>query len=562
MLELPILWVSIAFNVLFCLLAFRGQGQRSVPLITTEPSEAIRYPIDIANASAVFNVLEAALKERSSNLHPNGVSFIPAYLPANTPMYHSRGDGNIPELFEWVALNYEFSYSFANFPRGTGPRRPPPPHGDPGKHPDGGEPGEGPFKGGPPPRNTNLHFLTFVNPKPLDKLIYLDGASAAKTTTGQMDQQLILSRQEDADARVDERVAAGKICEWGKLFGLQGIIRLEIGFEIILCDFYRDTKLVSNLTLNNVTELVGFPHENKTPQNDLEALRTSLLNEVGEMSGYEHVRMGEATNSREKRLLLDFSKIVTPLNKTWIDPDAYVRRINHIPDELKEAIIGSLESALLSPVQHPFTDWQDVADRFVTKFAPILINLNHTFTAFEHTHNILAAAENMTLYTYNVVRRSSDDEVSDWAAKRQKAYRISVQDYVVHPESLTDAEVLLHSSLYTVHEAVFNVVFDIFELGREILDDLLVEGVEPLQDVEVRTLGARLRQLLSDLRWLDFTRCNRMCKWDEVCYTPTWGPGPMGWGVSGNSSRWFVPNGDGFRITDELQCISHRDIQR
>lgn len=63
------------------------------------------------------------------------------------------------------------------------------------------------------PFSDESYLYALRNTKPLDKLIYLDGASAAKTLTGEMDQQLVLSRQLDPDARVDERVAASKICE-------------------------------------------------------------------------------------------------------------------------------------------------------------------------------------------------------------------------------------------------------------------------------------------------------------------------------------------------------------
>lgn len=75
------------------------------------------FPIDLANASSIFNTIQSALKQRDSNTHPAGVSFIPAYIPPNTRIYHARNDSNLPDLFEWIAFNYEFSYSFSGFRR-------------------------------------------------------------------------------------------------------------------------------------------------------------------------------------------------------------------------------------------------------------------------------------------------------------------------------------------------------------------------------------------------------------------------------------------------------------
>ena len=223
------------------------------------------YPIDFENATAIFNAVQGALKEKDANLNPVGVSFFPAYIPPNTPMYHSTDKSEIPSLFEWIAMDYEFSYDFASV---FGHRRRGGhggPHGPPGSH---GPPGP-PASPRPPmvdvdiaktevpgnsshvsfPRLDRSYLYTFRNKKPLSKLILLDGASAAKTSTGEMDQQKVLNRQRDPYKRVNEREAAAKICKWGEPFGLQGIIRMEIGFEIVLCDFKTDIELISYITL-------------------------------------------------------------------------------------------------------------------------------------------------------------------------------------------------------------------------------------------------------------------------------------------------------------------------
>lgn len=68
-----------------------------------------KYPIDLENATAVFNSVNGALKQKHANMNPVGVSFIPAYIPPNSLLYHSTSSAKLPELFEWIAMDYEFS---------------------------------------------------------------------------------------------------------------------------------------------------------------------------------------------------------------------------------------------------------------------------------------------------------------------------------------------------------------------------------------------------------------------------------------------------------------------
>lgn len=197
-----------------------------------------------------------------------------------------------------------------------------------------------------------------------------------------------------------------------ELFGLQGVIRSEIGFEIVLCDFSENLEIVSNITLKNATTLGDLPNEPEFAHSDLERKRMALMDQWQLMSGYDWLEAGSRVNEGELRILLDFSGMVTPLNKTYIDRDPYKRRINNIPDTNKEEIIHLLELYLTSPVD-PFhkTDWQAVTEA-TGKFATILIALNSTLQVFELESegeilgpSIESAAGNLTLTLFNFFRR-------------------------------------------------------------------------------------------------------------------------------------------------------------
>lgn len=281
---IPYLWISLLLNAVLLWWALSNILFSSLPVLHHSHPQHIdaatwykAHPVDLFNASAVFNTVHGALKQKDSNLMPVGVSFIPAYIPPNTLMYHSTSQPEIPETYEWIAMDWEFSYSFAGFQRGKKLHFRPPhkkPHAS-----------KLPGKFGKPRGDSYLY--TFRNTKPLDKIIYLEGASAAKTATGEMDQQLVLSGQDSFDGIVDEYTAADVICKWGKDFGLQGYIRLEVGFEMVLCDFHDGIELAANVSLANVTDLAHLPNEKEEAETPLEKKREKLVDSWAHMNGWE-----------------------------------------------------------------------------------------------------------------------------------------------------------------------------------------------------------------------------------------------------------------------------------
>lgn len=529
-----------------------------------------QFPIDLTNASAVFNTVQAALKEKDSNIHPIGVSFIPAYIPANTRLYHSREDGEIPDLFEWIAFDYEFSYSFARFSRSF-------------KQPSN-------ILDNLPFAERN-HLLTFRTLRPLDKIIFLDGASAAKLTP-EMDQQMILSRQHNISAPVHEAVAAEEICKWGKSFGLQGFIRLEIGYEMILCDFHKDVELISNITLNIANDVINFPPDDPMyyrppgrPQKEIreeqeaqwvflneknyrssleehafevpvnysspDFNRSLLLDHIRTTSGYEWLQSGSWTDNGDRRILLDFSSMVTPLNQTFIDPNPYKRNISYISNSLKEQIIYDLETVFQHPVDtSDKTNWQILTQKVVNKFGPLLLNLNDTV----HQDDIKLVGDGIEVLTFNLVRRYLDGNTRDWQSSKKLAVADCIKDYTYHTHKLRGKDILIYSSLHRVNSEIVNLVFDLFELANNITQSIYVNDEMP--DINLKSVRLRISLLLQLLNWATSYRCNEACKKDEICYTPTWGPGPFGW--KKRDPKFFDFDGETYRIKQDLSCVGYK----
>ncbi|KAJ0315946.1 hypothetical protein Brms1b_005783 [Colletotrichum noveboracense] len=94
--------------------------------------------------------------------------------------------------------------------------------------------------------NMRGYFHTYRANRDL-KLLYIDGMAAGKTDMGTLDTQDFLLRGVVDQPKFGEFERAGDICALVKSWGLDGVIRMEIGFESIYCDFTDGLDLVSVL---------------------------------------------------------------------------------------------------------------------------------------------------------------------------------------------------------------------------------------------------------------------------------------------------------------------------
>ncbi|KXH48444.1 hypothetical protein CSIM01_04823 [Colletotrichum simmondsii] len=253
------------------------------------------------NAVHIFNAVHSAMRQWGSSLHHNGLGLIPATVPKGTLMYHGTRSNSTPDSFEWLAFEMEHSEGFARSfrgGRGSPPPRPPGKGKGPGGPPGsgGGGPPEGPHgsepiimigqegsqrpigavdeddeddRKKPPPKGpggpgggdgkpVRGYFHTYRAKRDL-KLLYLDGMAAGKTGMGTLDTQDFLLRGLKEAPGFGEWDRAADICDVVKAWGLDGVIRMEIGFEAIYCDFHDGLALESVLRRpwNDVPEAGG-----------------------------------------------------------------------------------------------------------------------------------------------------------------------------------------------------------------------------------------------------------------------------------------------------------------
>ncbi len=234
------------FITIFCLLTL-AYGTH------TEPE--IKY------ANYIFNEIVSSARQFGSSLNHNGMAFFIATVPIGLELYHGSGSKARVEKLDWLAFEPEHALVFARPGSNRVPR--------PSEHCDG--------------RDTKLYGQEVPRPKsdrsyaPAGddavtngtgdpsygylhtyrtrsdlRLLYLDGSSAAKSDRGTLDLQDIILLQHNpldichlaaAPEHQEDHERAAKMCELASTEWqgrINGFLRMEAGFEIILCDFAKD----------------------------------------------------------------------------------------------------------------------------------------------------------------------------------------------------------------------------------------------------------------------------------------------------------------------------------
>ncbi|CAI7613809.1 unnamed protein product [Penicillium bialowiezense] len=274
-------------------------------------SSALSTPInETKNANHIFNTVQDSMRQWGSSLHHNGVSFFLARVPTGTQFYHGTSESTPVTGTEWLAFEPEHAMVFAR-PHGPPRNQPSPPdeedreggHGELRKR-EGFEKLQPPP--GPPPRtleNEAGYLHTYATNKDL-RLLYVDGMSAAKTDLGTLDSQdsVLFNGSVGDFPHGGEGERARLACEladneWeGRI---DGLLRMEAGFEIILCHFERDLDVVKQGQMGGPRGGPGpmKEHQPGGPRDhehhdDKEDHRESLEHHGGPGSMKEHQRGG------------------------------------------------------------------------------------------------------------------------------------------------------------------------------------------------------------------------------------------------------------------------------
>jgi len=179
------------------------------PVIPEVPWDAI--PGTNATGNLIFQSITSLLQHWPNTKYRYGQTIVAASIAPGTLLYHGTREKNAAfDTPNWVATDPEHSYALC-------------------------------FE--------TCQLLGFTTTKKLH-LAYFDGTSAATMPSGTMDSQDILIWGEvRPDRYLNELKRIVDVCNWGKRYGLDGFVRMEMNFEVMICDFSNGLQLVFNSSI-------------------------------------------------------------------------------------------------------------------------------------------------------------------------------------------------------------------------------------------------------------------------------------------------------------------------
>jgi hypothetical protein len=330
------------------------------------------------NANHIFNAIHASMRHLESSLYSNGMSFFLATAPKGTEFYHGTGYVNPIKGVEWLAFEPEHSLGFAH-------RSESPPHGRP--HNPGLSESERAYEQ-QPLESTESHnndapagyLHTYAAAKDL-RLLYLDGMSgidrdgsadaqdrilfndSIKATAAPFLSESLLWQSGEIGGPPDEQRRAILACQMARDIWddrIDGLIRTEGDFEIILCNFERDLELVH---ITRTKPQPKYLQKEKSPKTKkVEKGRLDMhSSSFGDLSG--------------SKIIVDFDYFVTVFTYNldlFPDGDESAKpRLNHIPSQELEPIRQAINTMILtqSPQRHPYWNLQAVTDSIIRRFS-------------------------------------------------------------------------------------------------------------------------------------------------------------------------------------------------
>ena len=444
------------------------------------------------NAFRLFNEIHSAGRQWGSSLHHNGMSFFPAVIPQGTVVYHGDQTSDRPVGPEWLSFEVEHAEAFAFSMK---LHREPQIAGTVKQKPLGAKSNDSYIRG---------YLQTYQANRDL-KVLYVSGMGAAKTHMGTLDTQDLILREnntsEDWDGYMDEVARSQSICQLLAEWGYDGLMRMEIGFELVYCDFNKGLDQV--VVARSSREMAdGF--------NDMYLFQWARA--IAER--YDGLGGG--------RVRIDFSSMVSaylfPVNISNPDterPDL-PRLASNALSSLKD-IKQHLRAVATRPRR--FTvNWQAVVDMVVTRFSNRLALMSSP-----------TSSPSMFLVELHTATRSYIDfppMPGDTTAAGEeinllyKAINECARHYLlpayVRRDLWSEADELIHTSLETVTTEVCTKLFT----ARNIVKD---DGSTPkIENIEnARRVIQDLKQVLDWTTW----RRRQACAVDELLLTVMW---PLG----------------------------------
>ncbi|KAG1720313.1 uncharacterized protein EDB91DRAFT_1331506 [Suillus paluster] len=462
-----------------------------------------------ANATGhfVFETVNSLLQHWPNTRYRNGHAIVPGVIPKGTLLYHGAFSDKIPTVPEWTATDPEHSVLFC---RGLS--------------------------------DTGCWHLTLAATRPL-KVLYFDGTSAANTRDGTLDTQDIIAWGElRPDWWLNEVQRLEDLCKWGAPYAVDGYVRMEMDFEVMLCDFTAGVEVVSWSNLASlvipVSTIPGIP--NTYSKSLCFRLPLNRMFEVMHAGSWHNRYPGDT------RINLDLAGIVslydTTIAPSLVDSRAGQERCDHRVQGISSVdlkVVRQSVSRALERHQGDFSgiDWKTlfrvIVERYSDRLDLMNYLLNHTLendTPWDQATKVHVQLRVMlTPYIFHtsVPPSASYDSAHSWATPVFKACgTVHTSSIASYSSSLNHSERLLLNAVQETTREICRIITKMWAAGVVAGLDPYLPRDSPSDAAEIARLIDTWRQEISDLMaWLDWSvwvRCHPACGPEEMCYLPTW----------------------------------------
>ncbi|KAF2704209.1 hypothetical protein K504DRAFT_442252 [Pleomassaria siparia CBS 279.74] len=439
------------------------------------------------------------------------MSFFLATVPAGTQLYHGTSKNESVKGPEWLALEPEHALIFAHHDESHPEHHRERPHHGPGPEPDCDGPRpphkrsdrQQPLLNGPPSDPVKTGYLHTYVPKHDLKLLYLDGMSAGKTSNGTLDTQdiLLLNLTSDGGVMGGEHARAQGLCSFSATIWehkIDGVLRMEGGFEIILCEFEK------HLETKEIMPVGG----RFVPMNEWQYQKAITQRYHGIGGG---------------RVVLDYSNFVTALEYEELDlwdndviSDMSMPRLTKaapkdllkIKDAVTEMILQSSKTESSSDEKKKKVDWQAVADALVARYSAPLHYL-HTDASIRSDRNAYVS------YLSTLLRPFIDNTSRNHTLETSRCISQFVPTLPLPP---ANPPALAHQALYSVSQHLCSTLLAASDIATRALSRSLSTAPPAGRAV------ALVDGLRDYLQWTSWKEC-KACGDEEICVVPIW---PMG----------------------------------
>ncbi|KIK89942.1 hypothetical protein PAXRUDRAFT_152067 [Paxillus rubicundulus Ve08.2h10] len=460
------------------------------------------YGLPNSNATShlVFETVNSLLQRWPNTRMRNGHTMVPGTIPKGTLLYHGTYQNELPPGPEWTATDPEHSIVFCK-----------------------GEPEEG------------CWHLTLATTRPL-KVVYFDGSSAAKVHYGSMDaQDLIIWGVSRPWWVFEETQRIRDLCKWGQGYGVDAFVRMEVDFELMLCNFTSGVSVVSFSNLPSVRPPSG-PRPLLDPW-----MAPSVITVEAMYAGSWHYHFpGEIRVQLDLAGLVSFydTELVPSLVPIRIGQERWDHRVQNTSSEDITAVKERLAEALTRPEGFSSgIDWMTLVRVIVDRYAGRLELIQYLLSTPATDSDVLDLARKiqvqlrvmLTPYILHSAVPSTEVEL-DWAVPIFKLCSTTHTSFIqTDSPSMTPSEQLILQAVRDTTREICRVVTKMWASGVHVgLDEHLNPKELPNAGEVTNLVDAwcdDANRLMAWLDWNVWVKCKPACGPEEMCYLPTW---PMG----------------------------------